>query len=108
MNKRAIIAATLFPLLLAACAVARTGEDRLSYTPSVSVGQGDYDHCDARARAAARRALAEASDEAETFALMTGGLGAWLSVEYGLSVEQGAYEEAFDDCLRDKGYDIEE
>ena len=108
LNKRATIAATLSFLLLEGCAMARTGEDRFSYTPSVSVEQGDYDQCDARARAAAQRALAEVSDEAETAALMTGALGAWLAVEYGLSVEQSAYEEAFDDCLRDKGYDIEE
>ncbi|MDJ0611097.1 MAG: hypothetical protein QNJ67_19130 [Kiloniellales bacterium] len=106
MDARIIISASLSLLLLGACAMARTGEDRFSYTPSVSVEGADYDYCDAQARAAASRALAEVSDEAETFALMTGALGAWMSVEYGLSVEQSAYNEAFDDCLRDKGYEI--
>ena len=91
-------------LLLGACAFARAGEDRFSYTPSVSVKEEDYGHCDARARAAAHRAVAEVSDEAETFAALTGGLGAWLSLEYGSSVEQSAYKETFEDCLQEKGY----
>lgn len=96
--------ALLLLLFLGACAFARTGEDRFSYTPSVSVKEEDYGQCDARARAAAHRALAEVSDEAETFAALTGGLGAWLTLEYGSSVEQSAYKESFEACLQEKGY----
>ena len=54
-------------------------------------------------QAAAHRALMEISDEAETFAVLTGGLGAWLALEYGSAVEQKAYKEA----QQKIGYQIE-
>lgn len=87
--------------------MARAGEDRFSYTPSVSVEQLDYDQCNWRARAAAQQAVAEISDDAETFAAWTGGIGAWLSLEYASSVEQAAYDETFEDCLRERGYEVD-
>ncbi len=98
--------AILMPLLVG-CVFARAGEDRFSYEPSVSVKEEDYAHCDGRGRAAAYRALSDVSGGAESVAALTGALGAWLTLEYGSIVEQNAYEEAFESCLQEKGYEIE-
>ena len=101
-----IRAVVLLLLVLGGCAIARTGEDRFSYTPSVSVKEEDLNDCDVRARGAARAALADASDEAESFSAWTGLVGALMALEYASAVEQGAYDEAFEACLRDKGYEV--
>ncbi len=106
MSRRHLKAAVLVSLVLGGCAIARTGEDRFSYTPSVTVKQADYDQCNWRARSAASDALAEVSSGAENFAAFTGALGALLALEYASSVEQGAYKEAFEACLKEKGYEI--
>ena len=98
--------AILMPFLVG-CVFARAGEDRFSYEPSVTVKEEDYAHCDGRGRAAAYRAISEVSGEAESVAALTGALGAWLTLEYGSIVEQNAYEEAFESCLQEKGYEIE-
>ncbi len=104
---RRLFATALLLHFLAACAFARSGEDRFSYTPSVSVKEEDYSHCDWQGRAAAHRAIAEVSEGAEAVAGLTGALGAWLTLEYGSMVEQNAYKEAFESCLREKGYETE-
>ena len=106
MIARHLMTAVLVSLVLGGCAIARTGEDRFSYTPTVTVKQEDYDQCNWRARSAASSALAEVSSGAENFAAFTGALGALLALEYASSVEQSAYKEAFETCLKEKGYDI--
>ncbi len=106
MGARHVKTAVLLLLVLGGCAIARTGEDRFSYTPAVTVQQEDYDQCHWRARAAASDALADVSKGAENFAAFTGALGALLALEYASSVEQSAYKEAFEACLKEKGYEI--
>ncbi|HEX9646164.1 MAG TPA: hypothetical protein VGB88_01610 [Alphaproteobacteria bacterium] len=103
------IAVVLTAYAVSGCAFARpAGDERFSYSPPEDISEVHKSECQARARRAAFDRVAEMSDEAETIAILTGGLGAWLTLEYAASAEDRAYEETFKDCLREKGHDISE
>jgi len=108
-RKTAPIAIILAAYALCGCVFARpAGDGRFSYTPPEHIAEAHRSECKTRASRAASDAIVEIADEAETVALFTGGLGAWLALEYAAAAEDRAYEETFKDCLRTLDYETGE
>ena len=67
------------------------------------VTQAQNEECHRQGVAAGVQAIQDMSDGAETFAALTGGLGAILAIGAAAGARDAAYTDAYQQCLKDDG-----
>ena len=98
-------ARSIFVLGLAACVFMQgcsSSSRSMHDVPPTPVGVSEELHkrCHADGVSAGAQAIADMSKGAETFSLLTGGLGAIFALSAAVGVRESAYTSAYDECLR--------
>ena len=87
-------------LALQGCSSSSSSFHELPPTPE-GVSEQLHRQCHSEGVSAGQRAVADMSKGAETFSLLTGGLGAILALTAAAGARDSAYSEAYDACLNE-------
>jgi len=96
-NVLSLCAVAALSLPLNACGSSQTGAE----VPQAPEGIDHSTHlrCHQHGKAAAWQAISGMSEGAETFSMLTGGLGAIIALSAAEVVREDAYNEAYDQCI---------